>query len=373
MTGKAMTAEEHHRRFADRIIEQIKRGAAPWQKPWKPGERILPCNLDTDRPYSGGNSLHLAVVAQDRGYSDTRWGTHRQIQAQGGRIRKGERGTRILSFQDHRGIAVKDPQGRPVTDEQGRRVYRYERLSTPWIKRYAVLNAEQAGGFPSRPSPAVEPIWKAHQEAEKVLDESQIKIRHVGRDRAYYHLGNDEIVFPERGQFPSASHYYQTALHELGHSTGHPERMNRESLLLGLEASFGSQAYAKEELRAEISAMMTGDWVEIGHDPRPGGGLCRKLGGGLARGPSRDPPGGRRRPEDLRLYPGSNPGTGGRERVDADKERRVLDPTRCGEATWPLPVRYCRAAARANPPPSGPWLWPEPLMENDKKAMKARR
>ncbi len=270
MTGKAMTAEEHHRRFADRLIEQIKRGAAPWQKPWKPGERILPCNLDTDRPYSGGNSLHLAVVAQDRGYSDTRWGTHRQIQAQGGRIRKGERGTRILSFQDHRSIAVKDPQGRPVTDEQGRRVYRYERLSTPWIKRYAVLNAEQAGGFPSRPSPAVEPIWKAHQEAEKVLDESQIKIRHVGRDRAYYHLGNDEIVFPERGQFPSASHYYQTALHELGHSTGHPERMNRESLLLGLEASFGSQAYAKEELRAEISAMMTGDWVEIGHDPSRG-------------------------------------------------------------------------------------------------------
>ena len=201
MTDKAMTAEEYHRRFADRIIEQIKRGAAPWQKPWKPGERILPCNLDTDRPYSGGNSLHLAVVAQDRGYSDTRWGTYRQIQAQGGRIRKGERGTRILSFQDHRRIAVKDPQGRPVTDEQGRRVYRYERLSTPW---------------------------------------------------------NDEIVFPERGQFPSASHYYQTAQHELGHSTGHPERMNRESLLLGLEASFGSQAYAKEELRAEISAMMTG-------------------------------------------------------------------------------------------------------------------
>ena len=74
MTDKVRTTEEYHRRFADRIIEQIKRAAAPWQKPWKPGERVLPCNLDTDRPYSGGNSLHLAVVIENRGYADTRWG-----------------------------------------------------------------------------------------------------------------------------------------------------------------------------------------------------------------------------------------------------------------------------------------------------------
>ena len=63
-------------------------------------------------------------------------------------------------------------------------------------------------------------------------------------------------MLPERGQFPSANHYYQTALHELGHSTGHPERMNRETLIQGIEGGFGSPDYAKEELRAEISAMM---------------------------------------------------------------------------------------------------------------------
>ena len=140
--NKKMSAEEYHRRFADRIIEQIKQGVAPWQKPWKPGERVLPHNLATERPYSGGNSLHLAVVAQHRGYSDTRWGTYRQIQRHGGHVRKGERGTRILSYRDHRRIAVTDPQGRPVTDDEGRRVYRYERLPRPWIKRYTVFNAE---------------------------------------------------------------------------------------------------------------------------------------------------------------------------------------------------------------------------------------
>ena len=77
-------------------------------------------------------------------------------------------------------------------------------------------------------------------------------------------------MLPKRGQFPSANHYYQTALHELGHSTGHPERMNRATFIEGMEEGFGSAAYAKEELRAEISAMMTGERVGVGHDPSRG-------------------------------------------------------------------------------------------------------
>ena len=270
MIKKKMTAEEYHRQFADRIIEQIKRGVAPWQKPWKPGERVLPNNLHTNRPYAGGNSLHLAVVAEERGYSDTRWGTYRQIQLQGGHVRKGERGTRILSYQDHRRVAVRDPQGRPVTDENNRQVYRYERLSKPWIKRYTVFNAEQANRLPTPPETPEKAIWDAHLEADKVLKECGVDIRHVEGDKAYYRLKTDDIVLPKWEQFPSANHYYQTALHEVGHATGHPKRMNRESLIQGVEAGFGSQVYAREELRAEISAMMTGERIGIGHDPSRG-------------------------------------------------------------------------------------------------------
>ena len=82
----------------------------------------MPSNLDTDWLYSSGNDLHLAAVAQDRGYADTRLG---DLSADPGSGRP-------------------DPQGHPVTDEQGQRIYRYERLSTPWIKRYIAFNAEQA-------------------------------------------------------------------------------------------------------------------------------------------------------------------------------------------------------------------------------------
>ena len=162
-----MKHDEYHRQFAEGIIEQIRQGTALWQKPWGPGERVLPSNVDTGRPYRGGNSLHLAAVAQERGYGDVRWGTYRQIQARDGQVRKGEQGTRILSFQDHRKIAVNDERG---SDQEGQR--RQARLlatsgcKAPVVRQYTVFNAEQADGLPARPAPAAEPLWKVHQQAE---------------------------------------------------------------------------------------------------------------------------------------------------------------------------------------------------------------
>ena len=183
-----MKHDEYYRQFADRVIEQIRQGTAPWQKPWGPGERVLPANVDTGRLYAGGNSLHLAAVQQERAYGDVRWGTYRQIQARGGQVRKGEQGTRILSFQDHRKIAVNDERGRPVTDNEGKRVYRHERMRAPVVRQYTVFNAEQADGLPARPTPTAEPLWKVHQEAERVLEDSEVPVRHVAGDRAFYNL-----------------------------------------------------------------------------------------------------------------------------------------------------------------------------------------
>ena len=181
-----MKHDEYHRQFADAIIEQIRQGTALWQKPWGPGERVLPANVDTGRSYSGGNSLHLAAVQQERGYGDVRWGTYRQIQARDGQVRKGEQGTRILSFQDHRKIAVNDERGRPKRDNEGKRVYRHERLQAPVVRQYTVFNAEQADGLPARPTPTAEPLWKVHQQAERVLEDGGVPVRHVAGDRAFY-------------------------------------------------------------------------------------------------------------------------------------------------------------------------------------------
>ena len=261
---------EYHEKVADLVIKQIKDGVAPWQKPWKPGEKNMPENLASGNRYNGGNSLHLAAVAQERGYSDNRWGTLKQINRQGGRIRKGERGVSVLWVQHTRQVKATDEKGKPVLDSQGKPTYREEQLNPPHVKTYTVFNAEQADRLPARAAPAAKPSWKAHQQADNVLKASGVPIHNRSGDKAYYNLGKDEIVLPEKSQFPSADHYYQTALHEVGHATGHPDRMNRDSLQKGVEAGFGSEAYAKEEMRAEISAMMTGERIGVGHDPSRG-------------------------------------------------------------------------------------------------------
>ena len=313
--GRPMKHDEYHRQFAEGIIEQIRQGTAPWQKPWGPGERVLPANVDTGRSYAGGNSLHLAAVQQERGYGDVRWGTYRQIQARDGQVRKGEQGTRILSFQDHRKIAVDDERGRPKRDNEGKRVYRHERLQAPVVRQYTVFNAEQADGLPARPAPTPEPLWKVHQQAERVLEDSGVPVRHVAGDRAFYNLNRDEIVLPERVQFPSANHYYQTALHELGHSTGHPDRMNRATLTQGIERRV--RLAGLREGGAPRGDQCHDDGRARGRRPRPEPG--RRVRRGLDRrtrgGPPRDPPRRRRRAEDLRLRALAAPRARGRART----------------------------------------------------------
>ena len=263
-------AAEYHKEFADRIIKQIKEGVAPWQKPWKPGEKFLPENFKSGKSYRGGNTLNLASVAIERGYSDHRWGTYKQIKAAGGHVRRGEKGT-IISYVDYtRRQPRKDDEGQPVKDKDGKQVYDRVTTSTPTWKRYVVFNVEQAERLNLPERPQAKPGWEAHDAAERVIRASGVDFRHERGDRAFYQLDKDRVVMPPREQFGDAGRYYRTALHEVAHATGHPDRMDRQSLQDAVKAGPGSQSYAREELRAEISSMMTNTELGIGHDSRHG-------------------------------------------------------------------------------------------------------
>ena len=131
-----------------------------------------------------------------------------------------------------------------------------------------MFNVEQADGLKlerTGEDREREPEWKAHQTAERVIQESGVRVVHERGDRAVYNLQTDRVTLPEREQFATANGYYQTALHELGHATGHPDRMDRDTLTNGV-GNFGSVKYAREELRAEMSTKMTGERVGVGHD-----------------------------------------------------------------------------------------------------------
>ena len=259
-------SEQFHKEFAEAITKQIKAGVASWQKPWKPGEKSMPENFSTGKEYRGGNTLYLMSKSISEGYGDNRWGTYKQIKAAGGQVRKGEKGSRILFFEFKERELMKDEKGQSIKDKDGKQVYKESERAQPIVRLYTVFNVEQADGLKLPPRAQAQPEWKSHENAELVMRSSGVRINHVAGDQAVYNLGSDSVTLPERGQFTSATSYYQTALHEVGHASGHPSRLNRISLQEGIEAGYGSEAYAREELRAEISAMMTGNKVGVGHD-----------------------------------------------------------------------------------------------------------
>lgn len=250
-----------HEIVAEKLIEQLKQGTAPWQKPWQPGEAggIVPMNPTTENRYKGINAMWLMA----QGYSDQRWMTYKQALDIGAQVRKGEKGTGIQYWKFTEEQILRDDHGKPVINAEGEKVKQTVRLERPRAFFATVFNAEQIDGLPPlQPKVEAEQTWKAQERAEDILVASGAVIRHGEADRAFYRPSTDSIHLPDKGQFPSADNYYATALHELGHWTGHSSRLDRD-----LMGGFGSESYAKEELRAEIASMILGDELGIGHDP----------------------------------------------------------------------------------------------------------
>lgn len=245
-----------HEQLANKIIEQLKQGTAPWQKPWGEAMPSRPYNATTGKEYRGSNSISLMIAS----FSDPRWLTFNQANAEGYKIKKGSKGQQLqsLTFQVER--TKRDENGNIVKDKDGQAVKELVKLEKPISRTFTVFNAEQIDGIPALVKP--EKSWKPLEKAEEILTKSGADIYHVAGDKAYYSPVRDHIVLPMREQFPDAEKYYSTALHELGHWTGHESRLDRP-----LMNKFGTEDYAKEELRAEIASMMVGQSLGISHDP----------------------------------------------------------------------------------------------------------
>ncbi|MGN1291036.1 MAG: zincin-like metallopeptidase domain-containing protein, partial [Bradyrhizobium sp.] len=256
--GKRPVRTEYVEQVAARLVEQLRQGAAPWQRPWEPGELRAPYNAATGKEYRGFNSVWLRM----QGHGDPRWLTFNQAADAGAGVRKGSRGTQIVywKFTDER--KAPDANGRPALDANGGRDAITVELERPRSFMAVVFNASQIDGLPPPEAMALRPEPERHARAEAIMTGSGARIAHVAGERAFYRPGDDLIVLPPRTQFATADRLYATALHELGHWSGHGSRLDRD-----LTHPFGSAGYAREELRAEIASLITGERLEIGHDP----------------------------------------------------------------------------------------------------------
>lgn len=248
-----------HEVVAENLIAQLKEGTAPWQKPWNPGApgATMPMNPTTGKRYRGINAIHLMA----QGHGDQRWMTYKQATAADAQVRKGERGTLVQYWKFTEERLKKNEDGTIVIGKDDQPVKEIVQLERPKVFNAVVFNAEQIDGLPPL-TVSKEKSWNSIERAEDILNSSGATIRHDQVDRAFYRMSTDSIHLPQKEAFPAADQYYATALHELGHWTGHTSRLDRD-----LAHPFGSEGYAKEELRAEIASMIMGDELGIGHDP----------------------------------------------------------------------------------------------------------
>ncbi|SER31180.1 Antirestriction protein ArdC [Pedobacter rhizosphaerae] len=249
-----------HLQVAKLLIEQLKAGTAPWQKPWSaPDKRLemMPYNFQSGKRYRGINAIHLLL--SDRG--DPRWMTFKQAEASGLRVARGEKGTLIQFVKTHERKKLRDDQGKQVYNELGEPIMEMVSLPRPIISNAWVFNAEQIQNMPEMSLPTSHLSWDPIERAEMLISNSGADISHQYIDEAYYHIRYDAIVVPKAEQFEHAKGYYATVMHELAHWTGHPSRLDRSKFFQN-----GLHQYAREELRAEIASMIIGAELGIGND-----------------------------------------------------------------------------------------------------------
>ena len=288
--------------ITDRFVAALEQDRIPWEKPWESVKNGFPRNLVSNREYNGGNRMMLMMEQMDRGYADPRFGTLKQINDLGGRVNKGEHGIPVelwktQPFWERPDVNV-TLAGKPVrvTGEKGNAIsiagakdrkpygqvkpgdlvveYKgkpfsswdaaHEVLDRAVAKVYVVFNVEQCSGLKLDPTPEVPrlPVVELGEQLMRAMGQDGVSFRQHAE--AFYSPARDEVYLPARDAFKSVEGYYGTALHEIGHATGAEHRLNREGITG--KHRFGSEAYAKEELRAEMFSAFMAAQTGIPHD-----------------------------------------------------------------------------------------------------------
>lgn len=267
--------QDYRAKITQQFIEALQNGTAPWQKPWVPGVNRAPYNATTDKPYRGGNTVALMLQNRD----DPRWMTRKQGEDRGYILRPDEYKKSVgLEYWDFtkRYAAVEGPAARPdVTPSVGndgapsggdgneKKAEERGRLLPPRVRYFSVYNVDQFDGVPKLER-GPEFKWDPYKVGEIIKESTGLNFIH-GEHEAFVRLDQPKNVYlPRMERFPSPTDYYDTALHEIGHAFRHPDRLaetNRPAR--GEFGAFGSPAYAREELRAELAAFFIATDAEM--------------------------------------------------------------------------------------------------------------
>lgn len=283
--------KDYYQEVTNEILALMEKGELFWQKGWdaKAGMVLTGVfNGVSKRPYHKENALRLSLIAQKHakdGKQDPRFYTFAQAKKLGYSVLPGHHGTWVKQGY----LQTKDPktgEELPPEEQKWKRIYTNVFHASDLAQKYERVKdadgnelteqATDAYGHPlttisgepvMRPAVKItEPIPEyvpdkskihTHEEkmelAESMLQDSGAEILYDKADEAYYAPKEDKIHMPAKEAFEKLEDFYATALHELGHWTGHEDRLSRPGITNF--DHFGSEQYAAEELRAELASV----------------------------------------------------------------------------------------------------------------------
>lgn len=216
----------------DRIIEQLEKGYIPWQKPWT-GVHDGAYNRISNKPYSLLNQMLLSKTGE--------YASFKQWTELGGHIRKGEK-AEIVTFWKIQQIEEENEDGEKIIKQ------------LPLLRYYNVFHISQVEGVEPKSIDLneLQPIEEAERIKTEYMQREHIKILEKVTDKAFYSPSLDYIQVPCKEQYQNIEEFYSTLFHEMTHSTGHKNRLDREDVKDCMY--FGSENYSKEELCAELGS-----------------------------------------------------------------------------------------------------------------------
>jgi antirestriction protein ArdC len=229
-------------RVTDQIVTAIESGVGNWRMPWHTNGRYAfsPINVVSKKPYRGINTVCLWEAAQAKGYQRGEWATYQQWLEKGAQVRKGEKATLAVSWK-FANDSSETEDGEETTKSGSHLLF---------TRGYSVFNAAQVDGYtPKADADRSMPERIAH--ADAFFGSIGATVRHGG-NQAYYSPASDHMQMPSFHAFAENIAYYSVLAHEHTHWTAKAGRCDRQ-----LGKRFGDNAYAAEELIAELGAAFT--------------------------------------------------------------------------------------------------------------------
>lgn len=239
-------------RITSEIAAAIEDGTAEYIMPWHGGGSLLPSNAVSGRAYTGVNILLLWAAARACGYRSAKWATYRQWRQAGAQVRKGEKARLVLFW---KGVGGEGAASAPAGDDENDARPRFI------ARAFAVFNADQVDGFS-------ETTFMPLAEQDRI-ERAETFFKRVpatvwyGGNYAFYDVRADLVSMPDFGAFKRPEGFYSTLAHELVHWSGANHRLGRD-----LKNRFGTEAYAMEELIAELGAAFLGAQLGLAIEPR---------------------------------------------------------------------------------------------------------